>query len=89
MYSDCIGALKGLVGYGLARARSVIGRGVLNDLLTDLGDNALTTQPMPGWVVNLLTSSIYDPRRLASMVIAGLLNEADGAVAGRNRNRRW
>jgi hypothetical protein len=89
VYNDCVGALKKLVGYGLARVKSTIGRGILNDLLSDLGDNALTTQPMPGWVGNLLTSNLFNPRRLASMVIAGLLNEADGTVAGRNRNRGW
>jgi hypothetical protein len=89
VHNDCIVVLKSLVGYGLARVRSTIGRGILNDLLSDLGDNALTTQPMPGWVGNLLTSNLFNPRRLASMVIAGLLNEADGTVAGRNRNRGW
>ena len=85
VYNDCVGALESLVGYGLGRVRSAIGESILNDLLSDLGDDALTTQPMPGWVGNLLTSNLFNPRRLASMVIAGLLNEADGTVAGRNR----
>jgi CRISPR/Cas system-associated endonuclease Cas3-HD len=89
VFNDCVGVLKSLVDYGLARVRSPIGRGILNDLLTDLGDNALTTQSLPGWVRNLVTSNLIDPRRLASMVITGLLNEADGAVAVRNRNRGW
>jgi hypothetical protein len=87
VYNDCVGALESLVGYGLARVRSTIGRGILDALLSDLGDNALTTQPLPGWVGNLLTSNLFNPRRLVTMVIAGLLNEADGTVAGRSRNR--
>jgi CRISPR/Cas system-associated endonuclease Cas3-HD len=89
VHNDCIVVLKSLVDYGLARVRSPIGGGILSDLLTDLGDNALTTQPMPGWVRNLVTSNLIDARRLVTMVIAGLLNEADGTVAGRNRNRGW
>jgi CRISPR/Cas system-associated endonuclease Cas3-HD len=89
VHNDCVGALENMVDYGLGRAKSTIGRGILDALLSDLGDNALTTQPMPGWVRNLLTSNLFDPRRLVTMVIAGLLNEADGTVAGRNRNRGW
>jgi hypothetical protein len=89
VHNDCVVALENMVGYGLTRVRSTIGRGILDALLSDLGDNALTTQPMPGWVGNLLTSNLFNPRRLVTMVIAGLLNEADGTVAGRNRNRKW
>lgn len=87
VYNDCVEKLRSLVDYGLGRAKSPIGRDILNDLLVDLSDNALTIYPIPEWIKEFLTSNLFEPSRLASIVIAGLLNEADGTVA--SRNRRW
>ena len=87
VYNDCAETLRSLVDYGLGRVKSPIGRNILNDLLVDLSDNALSIYPMPEWVRGFLTSNLFEPSRLASIVIAGLLNEADGTVA--SRNRRW
>jgi hypothetical protein len=87
IYNDCVETLRSLVNYGLGRVKSPIGRDIMNDLLVDLGDNALSIYPMPEWIKGFLTSNSFEPSRLASIVIAGLLNEADGTVA--SRNRRW
>jgi CRISPR/Cas system-associated endonuclease Cas3-HD len=89
VYNDCVGVLKNLVSYGLARVRSPIGRSLLNDLHADLGDGVLNALPIPGWVFNTITSKAFNHVKIASMAITGLLNEADGTVAGRNRNRGW
>jgi len=88
VHNDCVGVLKSLLDYGLARVRSPIGRGILNDLHADLGDGVLSALPIPGWVFNIITSKSYNHVKIASMVITGLLNEADGTVAGRNRGKR-
>ena len=85
VFSDCIEPIRSLIDYGLGKARSPIGREVLHDLLIDLGDGSLNVLQPPGWVFNTITGREFNHMKIASMVIAGLLNEADGTVASRNR----
>ena len=88
LHSDCTEPVRGLITYGLGRIRTGIGTDILNALLEDLSDGDLVVFPIPDQVWGEFTNRLFDPRRLASMVIAGLLNEADGTIAKMNRNIR-
>jgi hypothetical protein len=88
VHGDCIKPVRDLIVYGLGRARSEVGAGILNALLRDLDDGGLIVFPISGLASNKFTNKLYDSRSLASMVIAGLLNEADGTIAKMNRNIR-
>jgi hypothetical protein len=88
LHSDCTEPVRGLITYGLGRIRTGIGTDILNALLEDLSDGDLVVFPIPDQVWGEFTNRLFDPRRLASMVMAGLLNEADGTIAKMNRNIR-
>jgi CRISPR-associated endonuclease Cas3-HD len=88
VHGDCIKPVMDLVAYGLDRAKSPIGKVTLNDLLADLNDGVLIVFPIEVKLRELLLSKLPDVKKYVTMAIAGLLNEADGSVAGRNRSKR-
>jgi len=89
VHGNCIKPVMDLVAYGLDRAKSSIGKAILNNLLTDLSDGTLNAFPIPeAKLRKLLLSKLPDVGKYVTMAITGLLNEADGSVAGRNRNKR-
>jgi CRISPR-associated endonuclease Cas3-HD len=88
VHGDCIKPVMDLVAYGLDRAKSSIGKAILNDLLVDLNDGVLIVFPIEAKLRELLLSKLPDVKKYVTMAIAGLLNEADGSVAGRNRSKR-
>jgi CRISPR-associated endonuclease Cas3-HD len=88
VHGDCIKPVMDLVAYGLDRAKSSIGKAILNNLLADLNDGVLNVFPIEAKFRELLLSKLPDVKKYVTMAIAGLLNEADGSVAGRNRSKR-
>jgi CRISPR/Cas system-associated endonuclease Cas3-HD len=89
VHGDCIKPIRDLSTYGLGRVKSPIGRAILNDLLADLSDGTLNVSPIPeAKLRELLLSKLPDVKKYVTMAITGLLNEADGSVAGKNRNKR-
>ncbi|PLC68684.1 CRISPR-associated endonuclease Cas3'' [Vulcanisaeta sp. EB80] len=87
VYKDCIDQLNEVINYGLTHVQSDLGKKIMHELKNKLSKFEIEIF-LDKELKNFLLSNVFYPHKPAIMAIAGLLNEADGTVANKNRNIR-